>query len=528
MSENDQRRTSITDPLRIAEVKLPKTNGIIGMTLCPGKKGHSAFGGYWDRDLAVDMKAVAAWKADSVVTLMEEDELEKYHAAGLGQAAEELGMKWHHLPIPDVDVPKDIFQQRWRYSGARLRNHLRKGERVLLHCRGGLGRTGTVAAQLLVELGWKPDSAIQEVRNKRPGAIETYEQEEYARGLQLQSEDSEDFSERLYGCLFGGAIGDALGYLVEFDDYERIIDTYGTLGITDPISDDQAIVSDDTQMTLFTLEGLLRAIGSDIKTATKEIQHAYNDWYYTQQKYPPRMEELYGRLGCSPTLQIPRAPGNTCLGALAGGVWGTPEHPINNSKGCGTVMRVAPVGLFSEWLDDKAAFEVGRRTGAITHGHVTAGLAAGAMAYMIRSLYTGEGLIEAAEGCLDFLIQYPGNEETTLALRKAVKAASGDNNNYVEEINTLWGDPRNEGNDSLGWIAEEALAIGVYAALKGNRFREVIRIAANHGGDSDSTASIAGQLYGAWRGLKEIPHSWIRRLDVFDDILQVTSGCLQP
>jgi ADP-ribosylglycohydrolase len=188
-------------------------------------------------------------------------------------------------------------------------------------------------------------------------------------------------------------------------------------------------------------------------------------------------------------------------------------------------MRVAPVGLFSAETDEKKVFKIAVRSGAVTHGHVTAGLAAGAMALLIKKLIGGLGLPEAVTDSLAMLSKYPGHEETTTALQKAVKAARKDNPDHESVINTLWGDPRNEEKNSLGWIAEEALAIGVYAALKGNNYCEVIRIAANHSGDTDSTASVAGQLYGAWHGTDGIPHKWISRLDVFADIIQCASAC---
>ena len=78
-----------------------------------------------------------------------------------------------------------------------------------------------------------------------------------------------------------------------------------------------------------------------------------------------------------------------------------------------------------------------------------------------------------------------------------------------------------------GWIGEEALAVGVYAALAGQSFREVFAIAANHDGDSDSTASIAGQLYGAWKGMTDLPQSWVEQLDVFDPAMRLVTELLK-
>lgn len=164
-------RTSLTDPLLIAEVAA--AGGVIGMTICPGRKGPGARGGAWDRDPALDMAVVAAWRPGAVVTLMETPEFAQYGVAGLARAMAGLDARWFHLPIRDVDVPDAAFEVRWGDAGSALRAMLRSGGRVLVHCVGGLGRTGLVAARLLVELGTDPGQAVAAVRGARPGAIET-------------------------------------------------------------------------------------------------------------------------------------------------------------------------------------------------------------------------------------------------------------------------------------------------------------------------------------------------------------------
>ena len=258
-------RTSATDPLRIDEVAAPAGGGgRIGMTFCPGKRQRGAAMGDWERDLAADLARVAEWGAAAIATLMEPHELERYGVPGLGEAVEALGMEWHHLPIPDVGVPDSLFEARWFYAGHRLRAHLLAGRRVLLHCRGGLGRTGTIAARLLVELGAAPGDAIAAVRRARPGAIETAAQEAYVRAAEPIGAAQAASADRLLGCLLGGALGDAFGYAVEFDSLEAIRRRFGPEGIREPVFHaGRLVVSDDTQMTLFTLEGLLRAVGPD-------------------------------------------------------------------------------------------------------------------------------------------------------------------------------------------------------------------------------------------------------------------------
>ena len=133
--------TSSSSPLRIDAVPVPGTAGFIGMTLCPGKKDLS-LGGFWDRDLVTDLEVIRAWGSSAVVTLMEEHELVMLQVSSLPALVLGLGMAWHYLPIPDVAIPGDLFEVLWEESGRRLRQTLAGGGRIVLHCRGGIGRSG--------------------------------------------------------------------------------------------------------------------------------------------------------------------------------------------------------------------------------------------------------------------------------------------------------------------------------------------------------------------------------------------------
>jgi protein-tyrosine phosphatase len=171
-------RTSKSDPLRIAEVAVEGCDGVIGITFCPGK--HDWYGD-WVRDLNADLDAIRDWGAQAIVTLIERHEFDELNVGHLPVGVTQRGMAWHHLPIRDVSIPNARFEERWDTVGDELRRRLRNGERVLVHCRGGLGRAGTVAARLLVELGMGPHEAIAAVRRVRPGALQTFEQEAYVR-----------------------------------------------------------------------------------------------------------------------------------------------------------------------------------------------------------------------------------------------------------------------------------------------------------------------------------------------------------
>lgn len=177
-------RTSISHPLRIDTMQAGP--GRIGITFCPGKKGPSGSGYDWDRDLAVDLDVVAAWEPVSVVTLIEDLEFEMLGVPDLAASIRARSIEWHHLPIVDVQPPDARFEAKWASSGSRLLQQLRAGQGVLIHCRGGLGRAGTVSARLLVELGVPVADAIRQVRRARPGAIETAAQERYVLGLAKQ------------------------------------------------------------------------------------------------------------------------------------------------------------------------------------------------------------------------------------------------------------------------------------------------------------------------------------------------------
>jgi ADP-ribosyl-[dinitrogen reductase] hydrolase len=180
-------KTSFSDPIRIAVVTGGSKFGRIGVTFCPGKydpDGGKYDGGVWrDRDLAVDLDAIRDWGAAAVVTLLGPEELTLLRVERLGEEIKRRNMLWYHLPIIDVSIPDERFEQRWDVSGKELRLILRSGLDVLVHCRGGLGRAGTIAARLLVELGMEPTKAIENVRAVRPGAIETREQEEFVLSM---------------------------------------------------------------------------------------------------------------------------------------------------------------------------------------------------------------------------------------------------------------------------------------------------------------------------------------------------------
>jgi ADP-ribosylglycohydrolase/protein-tyrosine phosphatase len=483
-------RDSTTHPLRIDS--LPIGNGLLGLTLCPGKKGDSVFGGAWDRDLDVDLDAIKAWGANAVLTLIEDHEFDLLSVSGLGDAVKARGMEWYHFPIRDVDVPTPEAMDRWRHLSPILHRALENGDRILVHCRGGLGRAGTVAALLLIERGRSATNAMAIVRNARPGTIETQIQERF-----VASHGRHDGlrSIQLHACLLGGAIGDSLGAEIEFLSLAEIRRRYPD-GIKDlpPHMGLRGAITDDTQMTLFTAEGIVRALvrGAQrgICNPQSVIHHALLRWYKTQGGKPAVQTDEVG-LSEDPRFWVCRAPGKTCMSSLQ-----TSERfgdlARNNSKGCGTIMRVAPVALMFE-RDQVRQMAID--TSALTHGHLTGQLAAAAWAEMLADVAVGNDLEESASRTAEIYAQLPGGEETARAIRAALVAPR---DGAAETVESLGG----------GWTAEEALSIALYACLAGKSLEESLAIAVTHGGDSDSTGAIAGNMLGLLDPAAVLRHRW--------------------
>ncbi len=313
-------------------------------------------------------------------------------------------------------------------------------------------------------------------------------------------------------------MGDALGAAVEFCSLEQIHRDYGPGGIAyyDLAFGRRGAITDDTQMTLFVADGLIRARIAARKGASDplhELQLTHQRWLHTQ---GTPWDAAAGDLAPAPdgwlveqrALFSARAPGRTCFEALrafgAGSGRGTPERPVNDSKGCGGVMRVAPVALWSS--DDREVFRLAAEVAALTHGHPSGYLSAGAFAVTVRQVLDGAELPAAVTAARAELARWDGHEETTAALDAAVEP--------VADLESLGG----------GWTGESALAIAVAAALAATGFDDGVRRAVNHGGDSDHTGALCGQLLGARLGAYAIPRHWVHDLELADVPTQLACG----
>ena len=337
------------------------------------------------------------------------------------------------------------------------------------------------------------------------------------------------------GCMIGGAVGDALGYAVEFRTADQIFREYGPRGITEyKLRGGVAQISDDTQMTLFTANGLLfgdtRGSTHGIGVSWGYLDRAYRDWYRTQRNQPPQADEYYTSwLLNVPGLYHARAPGNTCMSALSGGRLGTIEEPINHSKGCGGVMRVAPVGLYfaEPTFCNKVSIEesdrIAAEAAALTHGHELGYIPAAALAHIVRRLVESdqETVLSAVTDALDTIPGlFPGAKhmgEFVSLTRKAVDlSASGTRD--LDAIRQL----------GAGWVAEETLAIAVYCALKYETdFEQGVIAAVNHDGDSDSTGAVTGNILGARLGYGAIPRKFTENLELRSVILEIADDLFQ-
>lgn len=311
--------------------------------------------------------------------------------------------------------------------------------------------------------------------------------------------------DRFLGCILGGAVGDAFGYPLEFLSNEDIQNKYGTNGLSNPIEENGFYrISDDTQMTMFTIEGILLNKNQD--DIVNDMYKSYLRWFNTQFGPNAIDEEIanIGDLHKISALYEMRNPGHACIDSLRSGRCGTIDEPVNLSKGSGALMRTSPIGLcFAE------PFDIARKCAALTHGHEYAHITSGFLAELIHNLAIGCQIEIAIRKAKNKTLEYYNFDDS---LNRYISTFSSINYPFKNSTLPVFliGD---------GWTSEEALSISCYAALRfRDNFREAIIYSANHSGDSDTTASITGSILGTYLGVKAIPDEWINKLE-FKDIL---------
>lgn len=170
----------LPSPNTIDTVPVPGSVGCMGLVACPGVRVLSPPTGS-KKMLEADLNEIIDWGANGVLCLVEPHELGMNKVAGLPAAVQDAGMWWKHLPIVDMDIPNQEFENVWAIEGERIRHALRIGERVAIHCYAGLGRTGMIAARILVEFGVEPEQAIRRIRRDNRRRIQTHAQANFVR-----------------------------------------------------------------------------------------------------------------------------------------------------------------------------------------------------------------------------------------------------------------------------------------------------------------------------------------------------------
>ena len=489
------------------------------------------------------------------IDLTEEGELTPY--AQLLPA----GISYRRFPIRDVSIPKDTESVRALIDEidtilSNLENKL------YLHCWGGVGRTGTIVGCWYASRpGIGYSTALQKTRqafkeclkSKHRHTPETSEQisfiGEFSRVYGNNALPAFMDGTKLYpyeynldkvkGCIVGGAVGDALGYPVEFMDYSTILSKYGHSGITRYKLDHKGIAefSDDTQMTLFTATGLLaaeselnlRGIGSD-KSWAHQVAGHYVDWYWTQNNKPNRRHASW--LFEIPELHSLRAPGTTCMSALSDIARGIDRW--NNSKGCGGVMRVAPVALCNDLRNTMSAefmYSLGGEVANITHNNPLGFMPAAYLVMLLDKISKFDKKVnhKVLEGlvltCIAELGKVKFYDEKDESYDRTPFAVHGIGGLIYLAIDLAAGHRADEDcirEIGQGWTGDEALAIAVYCALRyTDSFEDAVVAAVNHSGDSDSTGAICGNIMGLIHGYDAIPAYFKENLELLPVLEEV-------
>lgn len=485
-------KTSLTDPLLIDVVDAPHWGGQIGMTLCPGRRDSLSLNGAWERDLAADLDVVCAWGPALVLTLVEDFEFARLGVPTFRTAVLERSLEWRHLPIPDAGVPDASFEGAWRSVGEEVRAALRRGGRVLLHCRAGLGRTGMLAARILTELGMEPKAAIRAVRAARPGTIETAAQERHVLACRPQAARgcADALRDRIRGSLLGAAIGDALGSAFEFVSSAEIARAIGgsvareyCSALPKSLMNRRAsgIPTDDTAMTLALVAALVQppplTPASVFERLVAELRRGTG-----------RFGELFWNGG----------PGGACSAMLRVAASGAaPFEGLDpNAGGNGAAMRAHPCGAFS---DRAYVSELATMQARLSHPHPGAVAAAVTVALVVHEgIHTGQ-LAAALPPEIADTRMIAAWERAHRDLRRGDALPP-----HLRDV------------DMAGW--NTVAAAHAIAQLYAGDPETAIGIAAASGGDTDTVASIVGAMLGAVHGARALPERWIAGLAFREEV----------
>lgn len=339
-----------------------------------------------------------------------------------------------------------------------------------------------------------------------------------------------DKRDRIRGAMIGCAAGDALGYPVEALSEAAIVERYGLRGITDYDLDENgtARITADTQLMLLSANGILfahtrGALRGIMAPVYQYFDAFYMDWYRLQTT-ERASRSWVGWINAYPALSAKRAPSPTSMRVFSSDKFGSMDEPVNDSKGSGCLLRTVPIGL--SYSDDPAyLLDLAANTAALTHGNEVAWMASRALALIISLIIHQElSITEAVNKTLKALDKsFPDSRTVVYELSRTIRSAMSLATSASSDLDAIHALGK-------GWVAEEALAIGLLSALRHeNDIAGAMTFAANHGGDSNTTAAIAGTLVGARIGFNAIPDRFVDRLELVDVILEladdVTTDC---
>ena len=487
-------KTSRSHPLRIDAVTPGGGHGRIGITLCPGKTDPAGLTGVWARNLHLDLDAVADWGATAVVSLITDQELDHLAVRDLPGAVRDRRMEWWHLPIPDGAPPGPDFEKSWKVAGEALRDRLRAGFDILVHCKGGLGRAGTVAARLLVELGANPDDAIRRVREARePQAIETNAQEAHvaacgSRTPAVSPQTADSIRDRALGTFLGLAVGDAVGTTLEFrprDAQPRLEDMVGG----GPFDLSPGTWTDDTSMAL-ALADSLAATGHEAVDC-RDLMDRFVRWW-RRGAYSPVGRCFDIGNATREALTRYRDTGDPLAGS---------SDP--QTAGNGSLMRLAPVAL--RFLHDRPRMIA-------------------AAADQSRTTHAAEEAVDACRAFAALLADaIAGSPRAELLAPRTFDGAPG----IARVLAGSWRGRARDTIRSSGYVVH-TLEAAIWSVARTADYRGAILLAANLADDADTVAAVTGQLAGAIHGLSGIPERWLARVAWRDRLVEAAQRLLPP
>ncbi|WP_327362472.1 ADP-ribosylglycohydrolase family protein [Streptomyces sp. NBC_01296] len=340
--------------------------------------------------------------------------------------------------------------------------------------------------------------------------------------------EQQDFRSRVRGTLLGSALGDAFGAPLADLPLDAVREAHGPQGLIEPAPayGRRGTVTAATQLTLFTVDGLIRAhVRRDTGAwhPPTDIHRAHLRWAATQHDWgPDERRKDNGWLARQEWLYARRGPARACMTGFADDVLGTLDQPKNpTARDAAAATRSAPFGLLVGW-DPALVLQLATECAAQSHGHPAAYLSAGAFAVIVHGLTRGDSLDAALQRTLGLLGARPGHQNVTDALQRAVAAVPQGPPTPQAVATVAAGEGHGGGGGGGGGGgAEDALAVAVYCALVAEDVPHGLRLAVNHDGDSTAAGALCGALLGALHGETALPGAWLADLEGRATVLEI-------